>query len=53
MVGDDDRLDIEGAFAAGLRAAWIAVGATGPPPRTSGRHTEVQSFAELVDRLGY
>ena len=53
MVGDDYRLDVEGALAAGLRAAWIAVEAAAPPPHTAGRQIAVQSFAELVDRLGY
>lgn len=52
-VGDDAMLDVEGALAAGLQAAWVRrPGApdTGVPTRAP-QHV-VATLAELADRLG-
>ena len=52
-VGDDAALDVDGALAAGLQAAWVRRPGgpdTGTPARTP-QHV-VATLAELADRLG-
>jgi putative hydrolase of the HAD superfamily len=52
-VGDDAALDVDGALAAGLQAAWVRRAGgpdTGTPARTP-QHV-VATLAELADRLG-
>jgi putative hydrolase of the HAD superfamily len=52
-VGDDAALDVDGALAAGLQAAWVrrpGLPDTGVPARAP-QHV-VASLAELADRLG-
>jgi FMN hydrolase / 5-amino-6-(5-phospho-D-ribitylamino)uracil phosphatase len=52
-VGDDAALDVDGALAAGLQAAWVrrpGLPDTGVPVRAP-QHV-VASLAELADRLG-
>ena len=52
-VGDDPALDVDGALAAGLQAAWVrrpALPDIGAP--TGVPHHVVASLTELADRLG-
>ena len=52
-VGDDPALDVDGALAAGLQAAWVrrpALPDIGAP--TGVPHPVVASLTELADRLG-
>ncbi|GCL66342.1 HAD family hydrolase [Pseudaquabacterium pictum] len=52
-IGDDPALDIDGALAAGLQAAWVRrpeLPDIGTPSGTA--HHVVASLAELADRLG-
>lgn len=53
-VGDDLALDVQGALAAGLKAAWVVRPevhpAPGEPP--AGTHHVVRDLAELADRIG-
>ncbi len=52
-LGDDAALDVDGALAAGLQAAWVrrpGLPDTGTPARAP-QHV-VASLAELADRLG-
>lgn len=52
-VGDDAALDVDGALAAGLQAAWVR--RPGGPDTGAPRHPPqhvVASLAELADRLG-
>lgn len=52
-VGDDAALDVDGALAAGLQAAWVRRpgGPDSGTPVRSPQHV-VASLAELADRLG-
>lgn len=52
-VGDDPALDVDGALAAGLQAAWVRR-AGGPDTGTPGGQPQhvVATLAELADRLG-
>lgn len=52
-VGDDAVLDVDGALAAGLQAAWVRR-AGGPDTGTPSAlaHHEVADLGELADRLG-
>jgi len=52
-VGDDARLDVDGALAAGLQAAWVRRpgGPDTGQPAGQPQHV-VASLAELADRLG-
>ena len=53
VVGDDPALDVDGALAAGLQAAWVrrpALPDIGAP--TGVPHHVVASLTELADRLG-
>ena len=52
-IGDDPALDVDGALAAGLQAAWVrrpALPDIGAP--TGAPHHVVASLMELADRLG-
>jgi FMN phosphatase YigB (HAD superfamily) len=52
-AGDDPALDVDGALAAGLQAAWVrrpALPDIGTPAGTP--HHVVPSLTELADRLG-
>lgn len=52
-IGDDPALDVDGALAAGLQAAWVrrpALPDIGAP--TGAPHHVVASLTELADRLG-
>lgn len=53
-VGDDAVLDVAGALAAGLQAAWVVRPEIHPRPgpAPTGTHHVVASLAELADRLG-
>jgi haloacid dehalogenase superfamily, subfamily IA, variant 3 with third motif having DD or ED/haloacid dehalogenase superfamily, subfamily IA, variant 1 with third motif having Dx(3-4)D or Dx(3-4)E len=53
-VGDDLALDVEGALAAGLQAAWIVRPQIHPEPGVppAGTHHVVKDLAELADRIG-
>lgn len=53
-VGDDLALDVEGALAAGLQAAWIVRPEVHPTPGEppAGTHHVVRDLAELAQRLG-
>ncbi|MBP6900722.1 MAG: HAD family hydrolase [Burkholderiaceae bacterium] len=52
-VGDDGPLDVDGALAAGLQAAWVCRPELPPPaaPTRSPQHV-VATLAELAERLG-
>lgn len=52
-VGDDGALDVDGALAAGLKAAWVCRPELPAPTAPSGRpQFVVSSLAELADQLG-
>jgi 2-haloalkanoic acid dehalogenase type II len=52
-IGDDGELDVDGALAAGLRAAWIERPDLPPPARPRGTpHHRVSDLLVLADELG-
>ncbi|MCM5679841.1 HAD family hydrolase [Schlegelella sp. S2-27] len=53
-IGDDLALDVQGALAAGLQAAWVVRPQVHPTPGEAppGTHHVVRDLAELADRIG-
>jgi putative hydrolase of the HAD superfamily len=53
-IGDDLDLDVHGALAAGLQAAWVVRPDIHPDPAPppAGTHHVVEDLLTLADRLG-